>query len=691
MIEIINYEGNSYADSMKSVIKISCLKAILIPSVILLLQFLACSKDDPIKPVPGQLPAPQFQLTDSVIMLEENQITCSISISANDTLAYFYTLDGTDPGRNSNPYDSATGIVLSEGQYTIKIIACSQSESSTITVRNFIISHIAPAIVSGIETKSNYHNPVTIQISNYSDALSYLSELNSAVIDLSSPVLISDPGFYTLVITSSFNAFERSDTFLFVIMDPSRNETDWGLKTWVPLPFIVSELKSEVIESVYPKSYVSGINLPVILKTTDAGIIKPLYLQVSNSINSNLFNIKRGIGSVNLLTDSPVEEITMTCGNRNTILPVTFENADWTVLKGTLSGYKTGINARIHIDANLTIPSGDTFLIEEGTIIAVDEATDINNFGMIEIKGTNENPVVITCYNPTAYWGGFISKGTGNAMHIEHSILCQSGYHTSAEYQWGHAQRQALFYLENTDFHIQDSYLLDHIGQVFYSRNASLDIERILVQRAKTGGQLNTSQVKVNESIFSDFPNDTYVYQDNDNDALYISHCDAAVSNSVFMFAKDDGIDSGEDEGGTVNIDHCRFESTFHEGIALSSKNPAVRKHNITNCIVTNCGQGIELGFSSPFHTVVVDNCLLYKNGIGLRYGDNYDWNLVEGTMIIKNTRSVNNLNRDVWNMVHRLWSPNLAQMQFTGTYISKPTEQYPDLPILTGFDDYPE
>jgi hypothetical protein len=145
------------------------------------------------------------------------------------------------------------------------------------------------------------------------------------------------------------------------------------------------------------------------------------------------------------------------------------------------------------------------------------------------------------------------------------------------------------------------------------------------------------------------------------------------------------------DDGGTVNIDHSRFESNFHEGIALSSKNPAVRTHNITNCVVTNCGQGIELGFSSPYHMVNIDNCLVYKNGIGIRYGDNYDWSVVDGTMNIKNTRSLDNLNKDVWNMVHQLWSPKLNQMLFTDTYISKPAEQYPGLPLLTGFDDYPE
>ena len=254
-----------------------------------------------------------------------------------------------------------------------------------------------------------------------------------------------------------------------------------------------------------------------------------------------------------------------------------------------------------------------------------------------------ENPVIITCLNPNSYWGGFLSKGTGNSMEVSKAILCQSGYHETAPYQWGHAKRQALFYLEESTFKISDSYMIDHIGQVFYSTNADISINNILVQRAKTGGQVISSQINIDHSTFTDFPDDSYVFRDEDNDAIYIDQCDATIKNSTFMFTKDDGIDSGGSGGGTISVDNCWFESNFHEGLALSSMSPVTKTHNITNCTITNCQQGIELGYSSPNHVVNIDNCLIYANSIGLRYGDCYQ-NAVEGTMNISNTRSINNL-----------------------------------------------
>jgi hypothetical protein len=672
-------------------------KIILLFAVFVIPAFIRCSKDNPDGPPENPepdthvVPSPAFQSADSIILLDENHSTFSIKITAIDTLEYYYSTDGTVPGRNSSQYDTATGIVTGEGQFTIQVIAYYQSDSSNITLRIFIVSYLAPVTLSGIKNKTNYQEPVTISISNRRDALQYTSKLNSEVIDLSAPITVSEPGFYTLAITSKLENHERADTFLFVIFDPTRYETEWGLRTWVPAPFEESEITTEVLEAVYPKNYTTGINLPVILKTTESGVIRPLYLSVSNSLTSDIFNIKRGIGSINILPAGTVSSIAFACGNKNINLPITFEDATWTILNGTTGNLHTGKNARIHLNANLTIAAGDTLVIEEGSIIAVNEAVDINNYGIVKITGTSENPVVITCYKPDGYWGGFISKGSGNTLNVSHAILCQSGYHTSAEYQWGHAMRQALFYLEGTDFKISDSYMPDHIGQVFYSTDATIQMDDILVQRAKTSGQLNTSQVRIDRSIFTDFPDDSYEFRDEDNDALYISHCDATVTNSVFMFAKDDGIDSGGDEGGIVNIDNCRFEATFHEGIALSSKNPASRTHNISNCVVTNCGQGIELGFSSPYHTVNIDNCLIYKNGIGLRFGDNYSWSIVDGKMNIKNTRSVNNLNKDIWNMVHQIWSPKPDHMLFTNTFVSKPSGQYPGLPLLPDFDDYPE
>jgi polygalacturonase len=147
------------------------------------------------------------------------------------------------------------------------------------------------------------------------------------------------------------------------------------------------------------------------------------------------------------------------------------------------------------------------------------------------------------------------------------------------------------------------------------------------------------------------------------------------------MFAKDDGLDSGNDEGGVITFTNCRFEACFHEGAALSSGGGVTKNHNFNGCVFTNCGQGLELGFSSPNHSVTADNCTFLNNGIGIRYGDNYDWSEIDGRMLIKNSFSLNN-DRDVWNMVRMNWSPKIENLTFENTFVSKFCQQYPGLRI---------
>ena len=72
---------------------------------------------------------------------------------------------------------------------------------------------------------------------------------------------------------------------------------------------------------------------------------------------------------------------------------------------------------------------------------------------------------------------------------------------------------------------------------------------------------------------------------------------------------------------------------------------------------------------------------MFLNNGIGIRYGDNYDWSEVDGKMIIKNSFSLNN-DRDVWNMVRMDWSPMLENLSFENTVVSQFCPQYPELQI---------
>jgi hypothetical protein len=319
--------------------------------------------------------------------------------------------------------------------------------------------------------------------------------------------------------------------------------------------------------------------------------------------------------------------------------------------------------------------------VHEGALILIDEAVDINVSGPVIFSGTPENPVLVTCSRDKKFWGGFITRVAGGTIDAQYTIFCQSGYHDSDGYNWGHAGRQALFYTEKSTLKLDHCFILDHVGQIFYPQYATLILDNILVQRAQTGGQLNYTNLSLHNSVLTDFPDDSYIFIDADNDALYLNASDAEIDNTTFMFAKDDGLDSGAGEGGDITVTNCRFEACFHEGAALSSISPAVKNHTFSGCVFTNCGQGLELGYSSPNHTAVADNCMFLNNGIGIRYGDNYDWSEVNGTMVVRNSFSLYN-DKDVWNMVRMNWSPRLEKLSFENTQVSRFSPQYPGLEI---------
>jgi hypothetical protein len=77
----------------------------------------------------------------------------------------------------------------------------------------------------------------------------------------------------------------------------------------------------------------------------------------------------------------------------------------------------------------------------------------------------------------------------------------------------------------------------------------------------------------------------------------------------------------------------------------------------------------------------VADKCLFLYNGVGIRYGDNYDWSEVNGKMLIRNSFSLYN-DRDVWNMIRMTWSPQIEKMSFDNTRVSAKCPQYPGLDI---------
>jgi hypothetical protein len=497
--------------------------------------------------------------------------------------------------------------------------------------------------LSEISDRTNYETPLLIEKDTDLEVM-----INGETVRFSEGIYeISTAGFYTM-------AIGENSPINFVMLDPDRGETEWGLMRWIPAQTDDIENFDDIIEFIYPKNVVEGIDIPIVLKAGSYDIQNQNY--VTCYANNNKFRIKKGFGST-LVRPNNENKIEITAAGKNHELPVVPVKTGAQILSGTINTHtEFAENSYIIIQSDINIAPGASLSFNAGTILLINEGVNISSNGSLFFRGNNDNPIFVTCSDNDKLFGGFICETENSSIEANHTFFTRFAYHSSEEYQYGHANHQALFKMKNTQATFTNCYFTDTPGQVFYPQESTVEINNCLIQRAKTSGQLNWSKITINGSYFSDFPNDNDEYKDNDNDALYINACDATISNSIFMHAKDDGIDSGGNDGGNVSIDNCAIEACFHEGIAMSSKNPAVKNHRITNCIVSNCQQGIELGFSSPKHQVTIENCTIKNNYVGVRYGDNYDWSKVDGKITLKTSQLHSNAN-DTWNMIRQNWA----------------------------------
>jgi len=492
---------------------------------------------------------------------------------------------------------------------------------------------------------------------------------------------LSMAGYYRIEIFTKRVVSNPPNVIRMVVLDGERGQPEWGLPPWTPEGVQIEAIGTQEVTTIYPRNIPEDISFPLIV-VVDGELTRSLD-NLKATAGKESFLIKRGVGSTWLASDDQVPENVLI--DHRTFPIQTGTMADPPLSLSGVLAENTHISegTYLNIPEDLTIPSGMILSIGAGSFITVAPGVNIFNAGALQFEGTAESPIALTCTNDQAYWGGVIGSENGNRVEASHTIFSRSGHHSGGEYDWGHAHRQALFYSENGSIAMDHCYMIDHIGQVFYSVSATLEIEHCLVQRAKTGGQLNESQVSIKHSVFTDFPDDSKVYKDSDNDGLYLIECIATISHSVFMYAKDDGLDSGGGTfGGDVRVTSTRFESIFHEGAALSGGSSSGKYQIFTSCIFQDCGQGLELGFSSRQHEVVVDSCSFIRNGIGIRYGDNYEYPN-NGYISVSNSESLDNVSFDVWNMDREDWIADTSHMEFSNVWVTKANPMYPQLKIL--------
>jgi len=535
---------------------------------------------------------------------------------------------------------------------------------------------LADFTLDELSDKYDYTEAMVVAINSYEGKRVDKVLVNGSKPDNPDILELLTAGYYRIEIFQGRSHQDSPKVIRIVILDPDRGNTEWGLPPWTPLEPETGELGDQSVKLVHAPIAPLDISIPLIVLLEEELTLSDTYLDAE--IASTQFRIKRGVGSV--LIPAGSSEDALKIDHRSFLLNINRIDTQAQSLSGVLSSdLHIAAGSYIHIPADLTIPEGITLSIGSGSFVSIDPEVNIRNEGLLYLAGTANAPITMTCSNNEAYWGGMIGTSVGNRVEATHTIFSRSGHHTGGDYSYGHAGRQALFYSENGELKLDHCYMIDHIGQIFYPVLCTLELSDCLIQRAKTGGQVNESELLMDRCVFTDFPDDSYEYRDEDNDALYLSMTNALISNSVFMFAKDDGLDSGASGGGEVHIDNTIFESNFHEGAALSSARSVVKLHRITNCLFANCGQGLELGYSSPNHQVEVESCRFIGNGIGIRYGDCYEMSH-QGYIYVRNSESLENTVYDVWNMNREHWAADTSHMSFENVVVSTPNPMYPEL-----------
>ena len=297
---------------------------------------------------------------------------------------------------------------------------------------------------------------------------------------------LSSPGYYHLEIYYGNSHDPSRKIIRLVVIDPIRGEAEWGLPPWTPRGVELQTLGTETVRLIHPGIVPGGQAYPVIVLVD--GQLTHSLKNLTALAGTSTFLVKRGVGSAWLVEGDPSNQ-SLQMDHKSLSVSVSVFDTPARILGGTLeSDTQIEPDSYISIREDLYIPKGITLQIDSGAFVAIDPAVNIYNEGLVSIKGSASKPVVLTCSDEESYWGGFLSRDPGNSIVASHAILARSGYHTGAEYNWGHAKRQALFYCDQGSISLDHCYMIDHIGQAIYTESADLDMNYYLVQRAKSGG-----------------------------------------------------------------------------------------------------------------------------------------------------------------------------------------------------------
>lgn len=563
------------------------------------------------------------------------------------------------------------------------------------------VSSLSGAIsVSGVVDKTKYTDTVTFTVSADPNAATTTATLNGNPITIGAAVQVTAKTYHELRAESrdALNAVVDTEVVRFLVKDSARGGTEDGIPPHTPSRTVddaPSAFAAGTLRLIAPSAWPVGLPLPVAAMLRDASG-ESLWLNGKlkfGAFPSQVIQLRRGWGSgvMPAVATAGTLQLAASVNGLSNNPSVNIEAAAaFTEVSGSISSNtEWPAHSRIRVPSTLTIAAGASLTIGEGSIVLVyagngtaGSAAEIVVNGSLLSNGTAANPVVFAPDSATGRWGGIELPAATSLLEAGHTIFTGSGedqtWFTSHTGYSTHKLQQALFLVSGSGsgtsvgarLRLTDCYCFELGGQEMNSKtNTEITLTRTLMQRAITCGELNGSKVTIDRSALIEFPSEDAAFADADNDAIYLTNGELAISNTVLGFTKDDGVDSGGSGGDnpyTAASDvtplifaNNWFEGTFHEGNSLSG----TRNVSHTGCVFLNCGQGVEDGYSSSTSSdgpnAVVDGCLFAGNMVAVRWGDNYGSGYsYNGSMEVKNSFLLNSGYRDTFSYN---WHPTAA------------------------------
>ena len=437
-------------------------------------------------------------------------------------------------------------------------------------------------------------------------------------------------------------------------------------------------------ELIAPQSVPAGRHFPFVvrLRNPDGSIEPteqtPMQVRFSGARADTVIAIKRGAGTgVARMGESgftlEVENEAVATASRD----IALSTRPVQVQAGSLPAGEVIWDAAVDhlVSGDIAVPEDTHLILEAGAWVAVGARVNFIIDGRVSVRGTAAAPVVLTAADWPEPWGGM--EFTEAEADFQYCMVLNGGGDDTRGL-W-HTGRQHIFFGKvNSTFHFDQCFYLNSPGKVFGTSNSVASISNSVSSFVHHGGEFLLTLLSYRDSHFMNLPNDDGLYErDIDTDGLHIDLVSArfpqysVIDNCYFVTGKDDGIDH---RGARLQVSNCWIEDFAHEGIAASGGDTL----RIFNTLVLNNDQGFEAGytereFDSGPH-VFIDHSVAVGNNVGLRIGDDYDWDVwtYKDRMTVTNTVLYDNAD-NILNFVHILDGPLAGALDISHSLTNDP------------------